>query len=121
MIISTSEPIESLCGSSVSILASRFDQLAPAINLKFLCWFTFVIDPVPKYVWISASVDPIDVLDSCKINPSVGGLETSAVDGITYLSLYRISSAFLLSVFLDMNVLGVADPRFATPSPTTVE
>ena len=64
-------------------------QVALEINLKFLCWFGFDKDPLPKYVWISEVVEPIDVFDSCKINPSTGGLAIVPPEfaGITYLNL----------------------------------
>ena len=45
---STLEPRERLCGSSVRIFAVFELQFASAINLKFLCEFTFEIDPLPK-------------------------------------------------------------------------
>ena len=40
------------------------EKLAFAMKLKFLCCATFVKFSVPKYVCISAVVDPIEVLDS---------------------------------------------------------
>ena len=57
------------------------------------------------------------------MNPSVGGLATvPPVDaGMTYLILYRVSFAFLLSLFLLTKVLGDATPSPVVPSPTMVE
>ena len=47
--ISTLEPAERLCGSSVSTLTTELpSQFAPATNLKFLCWLTFEIEPLPN-------------------------------------------------------------------------
>ena len=89
LINSTLESTDKSCGNSVKILATLDDQWAFAINLKFLCSFSWFKDPDPKYVWISVFVEPIDVFDSCKINPSVGGLAIAPpLDaGITYLNL----------------------------------
>ena len=59
---------------------------------------------MPKYFSISEVVDPIEVLDSCKINASLGGLDTTPPmeAGMTYLARYTVSIAFLVSVFLLM-------------------
>ena len=48
LINSTWEPTERLCGSSVRICATLSAQRLPAINLKFLCWFSLESDPDPK-------------------------------------------------------------------------
>jgi hypothetical protein len=66
-------------------------------------------------------LDPIDVFDSCRINPSTGDLAeipVAEVFGITYLMRYKVSTAFLLSDLLLKNVLGVALPRPVVPRPT---
>ena len=54
--------------------------------------------------------------------PSLGGLAIAELIffGITYLTRYRVSVEFLLSVFLLMYVLGVAAPRAVDPRPTTL-
>ena len=59
------------------------------------------------------------MLDSCKINPSLGGLALAPpLDaGITYLSLYIVSLAALVSDFLLINDLGVDSPIAVTPNP----
>ena len=89
LISSTLESTERSCGNSVKTFATFDAQWACAINLKFLCSFSWFNDPDPKYVWTSESVDPIEVFDSCKINPSLGGLAFAPpLDaGITYLNL----------------------------------
>ena len=46
---STLDPIVKLWGSSVLIVTvATPSQDAPEINLKFLCWFTFAKEPLPK-------------------------------------------------------------------------
>ena len=113
--ICTSEPTDKSCGSSVVIVATFADHSAFAMNLKFLKSFLFERLPDPKYFDISL-VDPIDVLVSCKIYPSTGGLAVASLSfGRTYLTLYRVSFDSLLSFLLLMNVLGVAAPRTAVP------
>ena len=61
------------------------------------------------------------MFDSCKINPSVGGLAIAPPleAGITYLNLYIVSFADLVSDFLFINDLGVALPSAVDPRPTT--
>ena len=96
-------------------------HVASAINLKFLKSFLLLRFPDPKYFGIS-TVDPIDVLVSCKIYPSTGGLAVKAPSfGMTYLTLYRVSLDSLLSFLLLTNVLEVASPSPAVPSPAIVE
>ena len=83
----TPDPTLKLCGSSVVMVAVFELQVALAMNLKFLKSFLFARFPVPKYFGIS-TVDPIDVLVSCKMYPSTGGLAfTGPSFGITYLTL----------------------------------
>ena len=119
--ICISDPTLKSCGSSVVIVATSAAQSAFAMNLKFLKSFLFERLPVPKYFGISL-VDPIDVLVSCKINPSTGGLAVTGPSfGMTYLTLYRVSLDSLLSFFLLINVLGVASPRTAVPRLLIVE
>ena len=48
LINSTWEPTERLCGSSVRTCATLSAQRLPAINLKFLCWFSLDSEPEPK-------------------------------------------------------------------------
>ena len=85
---STWDPTERSWGSSVFTVTSNPFCVTLEINLKFLCWFSFVNEPDPKYVWISPSVEPIEVFDSWTMNPSLGGLATAPPneDGITYLA-----------------------------------
>ena len=83
----TSDPTLKLCGSSVVIVATFKLQVALEINLKFLKSFLFERSPEPKYFDTSLD-DPMDVLVSCRIYPSTGGLAVAEPSfGITYLTL----------------------------------
>ena len=84
---STSDPTERWWGSSVATLTVEPSHVASAMKLKFLCWVSLARDPLPKYVSISVLVDPIAVLDSCIINPSLGALAVPPSLGKTYLAL----------------------------------
>ena len=119
--ISTVDPDFKLCGISVTIVATFPVQVASAIYLGFLSSVELsrvTLLGLYKYP-TSPSVEPIEALDSCITNPSIGGRASNEeADGRTYLARYMVSSKLLVSDFLLMNDLAVASPSEVEPKPT---
>jgi len=118
---STVELVFKSCGISVTIVATLPDQEASAMYLGFLSSVelsSVTLFGLYKYP-TSPSVEPIEALDSCITNPSIGGRASNEeADGRTYLARYMVSSKLLVSDFLLMNDLAVASQREVEPKPT---